>query len=124
MDDVNTPQTLSENIATSSPDRAQQFAGRLHSITDACAAMKDEIASEAQRTISGTEKMGKQPTFTEACTTMKDRMADEVQHIVGISPSNDMAGAGTANSSERDLPHSQQIEQAKMALKEANWFEQ
>ncbi|WP_309742590.1 hypothetical protein, partial [Chamaesiphon sp. OTE_20_metabat_361] len=104
-------------------DRQQQSTGRLHTITDACAAMKDEIASEAQQMICGAEKTGKPPTFTEACSTMKEQMADEAQHIVGV-PSSTVVGADEAKSLERDLPHSQQIEQAKMALKEASWFEQ
>ena len=122
MDDVNSPQ-VPENIA-SGTDRQQQSPGRLNTITDACAAMKDEIASEAQQMVSGTEKMGKPPTLTEACSTMKEQMADEAQHIVGVPPSHDPIGAGEAKSLERDLPHRQQIEQAKMALKEATWFDQ
>jgi hypothetical protein len=125
MDNVSIPQSPPETTASCDPDREQKPSEKLQTITDACAAMKDVIASEAQQIISGTESMGKQPTFTEACSTMKEQMAAQAQHIVGAPPHPDKtSGAGDATSLERHLPHSQQIEQAKMALREANWFEQ
>jgi hypothetical protein len=106
--------------------------------------MKNHLADEAQTIIAGTDKMGKPPTMTEACSVMKDQLADEAQHIVGvpqIDPSRNVAAGGTkgvaavpeyiennstgiANSSDSDRPQRKELEQAKKALKEANWFEQ
>jgi hypothetical protein len=130
--------------ATSSTDLQPESAGQLQTITDACAAMKDQIANEAQSIISGTDKMGKPPTITEACSVMKDQIADEAQHIVGVPVINtghkvaadgtkgvsavpeyiENNSAGIANSSDAERPHRKELEQAKRALKEANWFEQ
>jgi hypothetical protein len=158
MDDVNIsqnpPATATHN---ESPDR--ESAGKLQTFTQACAAMKTEIATEAQQIVIGTEKMGKHPTFTEACSVMKNQMADEAQQLLGVeSASQSLMGEAVGSTGDEVTAQSpqllpveittpkivsqeqrlistaaagdfhdletQQIAQAKQALKEANWFEQ
>ena len=145
MDDANIPQATPANAALSGSEHEPASTGRLQTITEACSAMKDEIANEAQQMISGTQKTGKQPTFTEACSVMKDQMLNEAHHIVGVDSSSDRTSTVTAgetdtatgvaaasapnNSSgiaylDSEHPQRKELEQAKRALKEANWFEQ
>jgi len=145
MDDANIPQATPANVALSGSEH-ELATGRLQTITEACSAMKDEIANEAQQMISGTQKTGKHPTFTEACSVMKDQMIDEAYHIVGVDSSSDrtptVTAGGTDNATQvaasapiknnssgianldSEHPPRKELEQAKRALKEANWFEQ
>ncbi len=154
MDDSTTLQTTPDLDAIENSDRQPTSTGQLQTIADACATMKDQLADEAQHIIAGTEQMGKHPTITDACAAMKDQLADEAQHIVGVpqtdhsqtvvadgtSRKNLSPGkvsgisavpeyiennpTGIANSSDSEQPQRKELEQAKRALKEANWFEQ
>ena len=131
MDDANIPQVTPVTDVPSGTEHQPVPTGQLQTIAAACAAMKDEIATEAQQMISGAQKTGKHPTFTEACSVMKDKMANEAQHIVGITHRSDKpAMAAPINYSldtanlDSERPQRKELEQAKRALKEANWFEQ
>jgi hypothetical protein len=147
MDDTNIPQATPANVALSGSEHEPTSTGRLQTITEACSVMKDEIANEAQQTIFGTKKTGKQPTITEACLVMKDQMASEAHNIIGVDSTSartptvetgvtdngtqvNTASAPLKNDSSGianlDSEHLQrkELEQAKRALKEANWFEQ
>jgi hypothetical protein len=163
MDDANIPHTQPEIAFQKDSEHDADLAGRLQTFTQACSAMKAEIATVTQHIITGTEKMGKPPTFTEACSVMKDQMVDEAQQIIAGRNSADksqtfenaclgikdemateaqliFAAPETLKKSQNldsqdlkreltDKAEAQnvdclEIEQAKKALREANWFEQ
>jgi hypothetical protein len=107
--------------------------GKAPTFTQACSAMKDRMAEEAQQIIAGRESADKSQTFGDACLELKDEIASESQRIFADPEPINKPQILATKDIKSDLidkvtpqdpndHESQKLEQAKQAIKEANWF--